>query len=165
MPSAQHERITARSSAHSAVCGSQSLTHRPLCPCCRHARLLGRIGESNSPIAVMTRPKLGGIGLPASSSSAGFGSNVSRCEGPPSMNKKITLFAFGATCGLRGRSGCVADRASSFIAAASALPCSRCASASAPKPPPARLRKSRRVAVNSWCGKIMSVDVDEFARV
>ena len=55
MPSAQHERITAMSSTHVAMCGSQSLTQVPLWPCCFHWRLLARIGESNSPIAVMTR--------------------------------------------------------------------------------------------------------------
>ena len=56
----------------------------------------GRIGESNSPIAVITRPKLSGIGLPASSLSAGLGSKVSRWLGPPSMNRKMTLFALPA---------------------------------------------------------------------
>ena len=60
MPSAQQERMTARSSAHSAMCGSQSETQRPLWPCCFQVRFDARIGESNSPIAVMTRPKLGG---------------------------------------------------------------------------------------------------------
>ena len=49
--------------AHVATSGNQSLTHRPPCPCCFQARLLARIGELNSPIAVMTRPKLGGIGF------------------------------------------------------------------------------------------------------
>jgi len=77
MPSPTQERITARSSAHVARCGSQSLIQMPPSPCCFHARLDARIGESNSPIAVITRPKLGGMGLPASSLSNGFGSNMS----------------------------------------------------------------------------------------
>ena len=41
------------------------------------------------------RPKESGIGLPASLSSAGFGSNKSMWLGPPSMNSQITDLAFG----------------------------------------------------------------------
>ena len=127
------------SSAHVAMWGSQSLTHRPPLPCCAHWRFDARIGESNSPIAVITRPKLGGMGLPASSWSSGFGSNVSMCDGPPSMKRKITFFALGAKCGFFGASGLM------DCGAASALPFSKSSSASAPKPAPARSRKSRRV--------------------
>src|SRR5262245_65234176 len=53
MPSAQQERITARSSAHSAMCGTHSDIHRPLWPCCFHVRGAASNGERNSPIAVM----------------------------------------------------------------------------------------------------------------
>src|SRR6058998_153321 len=48
-----------------------------------------------------------GIGRPFSLSSRGFGSNVSICEGPPSMKRKITDFALGAKCGDFGARGFV----------------------------------------------------------
>src|SRR5690242_8114865 len=55
------------------------------------------------------------------------------------MNRKITLFARGAKCGMRGASG----REGSFCA--SSRSCFRSdTSASIPKPPPARARNSRR---------------------
>src|SRR5689334_13744227 len=82
MPSAQHERITAMSSTHSAVCGSQSETQMPLWPCCFHVRFDASSGDLNSPIDVSTLGKLSGIGWPASSFNFGFGSNVSRWLGP-----------------------------------------------------------------------------------
>ena len=44
-------------------------------------------------MAVITGLKLGGSGFPASSFSFGLGSKVSRALGPPSMNRKMTLFA------------------------------------------------------------------------
>ena len=37
--------------------------------------------------------------------SFGFGSNVSACDGPPSMNSMITAFAFGSCIGGFGVSG------------------------------------------------------------
>ena len=54
IPSATQERITHRSSASSAVCGSQSLTHSPLWPCCFHLRCDARSGDLNSPIEVIS---------------------------------------------------------------------------------------------------------------
>src|SRR3954462_4385935 len=57
MPSAQHERMTARSSTWRDRCGSQSETHVPLSPCCFHVRLDASSGAPASPIAVMTLPK------------------------------------------------------------------------------------------------------------
>ena len=47
-----------------------------------------RSGELNSPIAVMTCPKLSGIGCPASSFSAGLGSNVSMMARPAFHEQK-----------------------------------------------------------------------------
>ena len=47
------------------------------------------------PIEVNGRPNDSGIGLPASLSSAGLGSNRSIWLGPPSMNSQITDLAFG----------------------------------------------------------------------
>src|SRR5262249_47491335 len=110
MPSPQHERITARSSAQVAVCGSQSLTHSPPLPCCCHFRLHANSGEPNSPIAVMILPTDGGSGLPAISLTLGLGSNVSMWLGPPSMNRKMHAFALAGTCGPRGPSGRAAGR-------------------------------------------------------
>jgi hypothetical protein len=86
------------------------------------------------PIGVMTRPKLSGSGCPARLRSSGFGSNVSRWLGPPSMNRKMTDFALAGKCvgfgangeAVRSSAAAIADRAS------------------APNPPPARRRKSRR---------------------
>ena len=54
MPSAQHERITAMSSTHWAMCGNQSETQVPPLPCCFHLRLQASSGVSFSPIAVIT---------------------------------------------------------------------------------------------------------------
>jgi len=62
MPSATHERMTARSSAQVAMCGSQSEIHIPPWPCCCQVRFEPSRGELNSPIAVITLPKLDGIG-------------------------------------------------------------------------------------------------------
>src|SRR5438477_2386243 len=90
MPSAQQERMTAKSSAQVAISGSQSETHIPLWPCCFHLRLEANSGESNSPIGTMTRPMLDGMRWPASSLSFGLGSNRSMWLGPPSMNRKMT---------------------------------------------------------------------------
>src|SRR5688500_9222184 len=59
-PFAQHDRITARSSAHSAICGSQSLIHSPDSPCCFHLRFVANNGASYSPMGVITGSKLSG---------------------------------------------------------------------------------------------------------
>ena len=57
-PFDQHERMTARSSAQVAMCGSQSDTQIPLWPCCFHLRREASSGERPSPIGVMTGLKL-----------------------------------------------------------------------------------------------------------
>ena len=48
------------------------------------------------------------IGWPCSRSSRGLGSNVSICDGPPSMYRKITLVARAGKWGGFGSSGFVA---------------------------------------------------------
>src|SRR5262245_50797732 len=63
-PSAQHERSTAMSSAHFAMCGSQSLISRPDFPYLRKVHLLASRLLPPVPIGVMTRPKLAGNGCP-----------------------------------------------------------------------------------------------------
>src|SRR3954471_16382370 len=105
MPLAQQDRMTARSSAHPAMFGSQSEIQRPPWPCCFHSRLQPRIGEPYSPIAVMTLAKLSGIGLPASLFTIGLGSNKSIWLGPPSMKRKMTLFALAGKRAGRGDNG------------------------------------------------------------
>ena len=44
-------------------------------------------------------PAIPGIGWPCSAAILGFGSNRSRCDGPPTMKIRMTFFAFGAKCG------------------------------------------------------------------
>src|SRR5881394_3479171 len=58
IPSAMQERMTARSSTMPAVWGNQSDTQMPLLPCYFQVRLDASSGEPDSPIAVMTGPKL-----------------------------------------------------------------------------------------------------------
>src|SRR5262249_47418491 len=41
---------------------------------------------------------LSGTSLPWSFCSSGLGSNVSTCDGPPPMNRKMTLFAYAGEC-------------------------------------------------------------------
>ena len=80
-----------------------------------------------------------GNGLPLHFCRPGFGSKRSSWLGPPSMNMKMTFFAFGGKCGLRGASG--------LTSAAAARPscCINCASAAMPMPPAHCSKKLRRV--------------------
>ena len=91
---------------------------------------------------------------PAYFSSAGLGSKVSTCDGPPFMNRKITRLARAGKCGGRGASGLTGTDASASPAAPRPRrpePLSSPASAStlprpsAPKPPPIRQNKARRL--------------------
>ncbi len=93
IPSATQDRITARSSAQRAMCGSQSETQIPARPWRAQVRREARRGAPYSPIAVTTRPKLGGSGCPARRLSSGLGSKRSMWLGPPSMKRKMTLRA------------------------------------------------------------------------
>src|SRR5205814_4549656 len=110
---------------------------------------LGRIVLSLVPIAVMTRPNDAGIGLPAIFWSAGLGSYRSMWLGPPSMKRKITLFALAAKCDGFGASGLSGETSGAPLAARPSRP-SRWARAKPPKPQPARRRKSRR----EWTGRM-----------
>src|SRR5262245_6698044 len=82
------------------------------------------------------------IGRPSSRSSRGLGSNVSTCDGPPSMNRKMTLRAFAGKCGVFGASG--------FTSAPNELSPSKAARASAPKPLAVRTSIPRRVGGAAW---------------
>src|SRR5258708_3340919 len=95
-PSAQQPLKTDILSTCFAISGYQSETQMPLCPCCLKVRSDGMMALLPVPIAVVTVPNDAGIGLPASDSRAGLGSNVSTWLGPPSMNSQMTDFAVGA---------------------------------------------------------------------
>src|SRR5207244_7097695 len=121
------ERMTHRSSAQLATWGNKSLIGMPHWPCWRNFHgdwrtvpmLLNWVGCT----FIL-------IGWPCSFASRGFGSNVSTCEGPPSMNKKITLVALGWNCGGRGVKGLFSSRRTSPYADSP----SNDVRASAPKP-------------------------------
>src|SRR6516162_3807404 len=93
----------ARSSIQVARCGNRSLTHLPHWPYC----LNFHFGPTTRPSFFLPlRPNvLTGTVLPSSSYSLGLYSNVSTWLGPPYMNRKMTLLAFGAKCGFFGASG------------------------------------------------------------
>ena len=87
------------------MCGYQSETHWPLCPYCLNVRCVGISVLLLVPIAVITLPKDGGKGWPASRFSSGLGSNKSMWLGPPSMNSQMTDLALGGKCGGLGAIG------------------------------------------------------------
>ena len=78
---------------------------------------------------------------------AGLWSNVSMWLGPPYMNRKITLFAFGVKCGSLGASGSVRAAVSCADADGSKNPSAESSEvrATEPKPAPVCQRNSRRV--------------------
>src|SRR5438445_12853333 len=90
------ERITARSSTQVATCGKRSLTGMPLAPYCRNFQ-----GDCSTAPTLLNC--VGGtfilMGCPCSFARRGLGSKESSCEGPPSMNRKITLRALVLNCG------------------------------------------------------------------
>src|SRR5829696_6845901 len=102
MLSATIERMMHKSSTTPATFGNSSLTSAPHCPCfenlngdCKMLPVFVRINFGNS----------NGGACPLYFASAGFGSKVSTCDGPPDMNRKITRFARGAKCGCFRESG------------------------------------------------------------
>ena len=95
-------RMMQRSSAQEAMCGNSSLTGMPLSPWRVNFQGLGMMLPTSLNIVGLTGT---GMGLPASRSKSGFGSNESTCETPPDMKQKITLFALGVKCGLRPAPG------------------------------------------------------------
>src|ERR1700722_7394135 len=108
------ERITAMSSTCSATCGNRSDTSIPDWPYFLNVRLQPSTPDcSNFENCSCTLPKLAGTCWPFSWFSAGFGSNVSRCDGPPCMNRKITLFAVAGKCGFFAACGFVTAAAAS----------------------------------------------------
>src|SRR5262249_39188554 len=87
---------------------------------------------SRFPVAAnCTRGLAKGTGLPSSRSKRGFGSNVSTCDGPPAMKRKMIRLARGGKCGGLGDSGSTAASARHSSANSDAR-------ASEPKPTAAR---------------------------
>ena len=140
MPSAQHERMTARSSAHSAMCGSQSLTQIPLWPCCFQARFEAEQRRARFAHRGDDLPKLAGSGLPASSLSFGLGSKVSRWTRPAFHEEED--HAFGA--GRKLRAG-----AAAAAAWPSALPLHRRREHAALE----QMRERERAEARAGCGR------------
>src|SRR3954453_16324683 len=111
-------------------------------------------------LPLLRRPVMieAGGAWPAYFSSAGLGSKVSTCDGPPFMNRKITRLARAGKCGGLGARGLLGTDASvrpGVAARADPAPISSPASArtlespSAPKPPPIRQNNARRVTDDS----------------
>src|SRR5699024_4968004 len=128
-----------------------SLTSMPLRP-----YFLNEKGEPISAPAFL-RPVLTESGgrSPWCFERAGLGSNVSTCDGPPFMNRKMTLLALGAKWGGFGASGLVAERSARADSPARAP-----ARPSVPKPPPIRRSHSRRVQPADEIGCRMAVTLD-----
>ena len=94
------ERMTAISSACRAVRENNSLISKPDSPCRSNLN-----GDGSAAPVLRSVASVLGTGLPAYRASAGLGSNVSTCEGPPLRKKWITRLARAGKCGVRGRSG------------------------------------------------------------
>src|SRR5262252_6700602 len=92
--SAHIERMTHKSSATVPRFGQSSLISSQHLPYRLH--LNGDFIRLPVLRSVSTDPP--GVGCPSYLSSIGFGSNVSTCERPPFMNRKMTRFARGLKC-------------------------------------------------------------------
>src|SRR6185436_6539472 len=102
MLSATIDRTMHNSSTIRPTFGNNSLTSAPDCP-----YFLNENGDCRR-FPVFVRSSFGksnGGFCPLYFANAGLGSNVSTCEGPPDINKKITRFAFAAKCGALIASG------------------------------------------------------------
>src|SRR5688572_5841953 len=101
--SAVNEWRKAMSSTHEPTWGNSSLTILPHWP----YGLNFHLGPTTRPSFLCPpRPKVfTWMLLPSRSYSLGLWSKVSTCDGPPYMNRKMTLLAFGANWEARGASG------------------------------------------------------------
>src|SRR5579864_7709723 len=138
--SATIERMTQISSMHDATFGNSSLTSMPASP-----YFLNLKGDwSRLPVRVRSRWGMAnGSGLPLSRASRVLGSNVSTCDGPPDMNRKMTCFAFGGKCGGRTESGLSPDPPARTSSAKRQL------RPSIAKPLAKRWRNSRRLLIRN----------------
>src|SRR5882672_2255565 len=95
------------SSTRVARFGNRLDIHRPDCPCCFNCQY-GRKTRFGAEEKVASSPFVRvalGICFPAYFTSAGLYSNVSIWLTPPSMNRKMQLFALHGWCGGRGAMG------------------------------------------------------------
>jgi hypothetical protein len=89
------ERITQMSSITVEICGNSSLTSIPLRPA-----FLNWNGEGSSPPVCRSVRRSTELGRwPSYLARIGLGSNISSCDGPPAMNRKMTFLAFTGRCG------------------------------------------------------------------
>src|SRR6185295_13325525 len=130
--------------------GKSSLTSVPLCP---YFRNLKAVGKAVLPFVLPPFWKSEGSALPDCLSSAGLGSKVSTCEGPPLAKMWITRFARPGKWPFLGERGFSVGESSP-----SAWPM-RSASISAPMPMPPRHSNSRRDIVG--CITISLIHEDE----
>src|SRR5689334_20836391 len=146
------------SSTHCARCGNSDETSIPHWPYLRNCQ--GDASSGVSPLVnwLGTLPKLSGSCWPSYFLSDGLGSKVSTWLGAPTMNRKMTDFAFaGKCCGLGARG---------LIRVLPKLSrSSRYCRASAPKPCAARVRTSRRVMAGRMCGVGSSGYIDELIAI
>src|SRR5262249_51133486 len=132
-------RMTQRSSTHLAVSGKISETSMPDRPC-----LANLYGDAKRPLSGERAMRgtslamLSGTSLPSSFCSSGLGSQVSTCEGPPPMNRKMTRFAFPSSFWPTSVPSATSSATSRPSSASSAV------SARVPKPRQERRSTSRR---------------------
>src|SRR5712691_5450996 len=106
------------SSMFSAVFAKSSLTSIPFLP-----YFLKENGDGNgAPVRRSVRRFSRASGLPAYFARAGFGSNVSTCEGPAVMDKWITGLGLAGKLGYLGVSGLVTSPGFAFAASKPAWP-------------------------------------------
>src|SRR6185436_10817913 len=143
-------RMTQRSSTDCARFGKSSLTSMPLWPYFLNLKV-----EGNATLPFVLPPfwNSEGSALPDWRSSAGLGSNVSTCEGPPLAKIWMTRFA------RPGKWPFLGDRGLSVGASSAKAWPRRSASISAPMPMPPRHRSSRRLIKGSI--RVSSVDKDK----
>src|ERR1700722_16524804 len=130
------ERMMAMSSTCSPILGNTSLTSMPDLP-----RLVNLKGDA------IATPFMPGNDLPAYWARAGFGSQVSTCEGAPWAKMWMTLVAFEGKGGFLGASG-ESSPSALTVPTRSSGP-SRLANPNAPRPMPNRFRNWRRVIAKS----------------
>src|SRR5579884_1219469 len=133
------ERMTQISSMQRATCGNSSLTSMPLWPYFWNLNGDG----SNLPAAFWR--VVPSLDCPAYFTSAGLGSKVSTCDGPPFMNRKMTRLARGVKCGAFGANGLLALLAARNVEPSNPSLARTLASPSAPKPLPRLHSICRRV--------------------
>lgn len=130
------DRSTHRSSAHFATLGNSSLTSIPARPYFANFHGDGKAFPSGRglPSSLFVFSGRTGSRFPAHRTSPGLGSNVSICDGPPDMNRKMIRLARGLKCS---------------VWTAPASPATTPASATEPNPPANRPSISRRVSGRS----------------